>query len=130
EMKILQHPDRFIHSIPHMSFVIGKENVAYLKKRYETMRQNHLFDDMVYSEAYQQIKEWIPLVMQGRKKGQHIAATRMDIGTDVNFGSLTRAMLDYLAHQPGVKLKLAHEVRDIEQRDNGHWLIEVKNSTT
>src|SRR5699024_10476091 len=115
---------------PHMSFVIGKENVSFLKTRYEAMQKNHLFQDMVYSEDYKQIKEWVPLIMDGRSESQPVAATRNEIGTDVNFGALTRVMLDYLAHQPDVKLKLAHEVRDIERQDNGKWIVEVKNSTT
>jgi hypothetical protein len=33
-----------------------------------------------------------PLVMEGREKGESIAATRALLGTDVNFGSLTRSM--------------------------------------
>ena len=127
---VIQHPERFIHAMPHMSFVLGKENVTYLKTRYETMKQNHLFQDMVYTEDHKQLKTWVPLIMEGRAKDQAVAATRNEIGTDVNFGALTRSMLDYLSHQPDVKLKLAHEVRDIEKQDNGNWLIEVKNSTT
>lgn len=130
ERSVIQNPEKFIHAMPHMSFVMGSENVQFLKTRYETMKKNHLFQDMIYSENFDQIKSWVPLIMQGRKKEQAIAATRNEIGTDVNFGALTRTMLDYLSHQSDVKLKLAHEVRDIERQDNGNWLIEVKNSTT
>lgn len=130
ELGILKNPEKFIHSIPHMSFVLGETNVSFLKERYKTMQGNHLFQGMIYSEDFEQIKEWIPLVMEGRKKGEKLAATRMDIGTDVNFGALTRAMLGYLTEQPNVTLKLAHEVQDIDRQENGRWNIEVRNSTT
>ena len=36
-------PDNFIHSVPHLSFVWGDENVAYLQKRYEALVKNPLF---------------------------------------------------------------------------------------
>src|SRR3546814_3238116 len=91
------------------------------------MEANHLFKGMIYSEDFNQIKEWIPLIMDGRKKSEKLAATRMDIGTDVNFGALTRSMLHYLSDQPQVNLKLAHEVQDIERQEDGRWNVEVKN---
>lgn len=130
EEGLVSMPDQFIRSIPHMSFVIGKKNVSFLKKRYETMQQNHLFKGMVYSEDKEQLKDWIPLVMEGRNPNDEVAATRMEIGTDVNFGALTHAMLQYLWRQKGVALKLAHEVQDIERSKNGRWNVEVKNLTT
>ncbi|MFB5946060.1 malate:quinone oxidoreductase [Albibacterium profundi] len=130
EEGLISMPDQFIRSIPHMSFVIGKKNVSFLKKRYDTMQENHLFKGMVYTENKEQLKEWIPLVMDGRDSNDHVAATRMEIGTDVNFGALTRAMLQYLWKQKGVALKLAHEVQDIERGNNGRWNVEVKNLTT
>lgn len=130
EKGILGEPEKFITSVPHISFVWGDKNVAYLKKRYETMLEHHLFKGMEYSEDKEQLSEWIPLVMEGRTDGVKVAATKMDIGTDVNFGALTRAMLNDLLKQPNFKLRLAHEVRDIERLSNGKWKIEVRNSTT
>ncbi|MGV3763751.1 malate:quinone oxidoreductase [Parapedobacter sp.] len=127
---IIDHPERFIRSIPHMSFVFGDENVAFLRKRYETMREHHLFHGMNYTEDHGVLHDWVPLIMEGRKPGERLAATRIDIGTDVNFGALTRALFLHLIQQEGVKLRLAHEVRDIERADDGRWEITVKNLTT
>lgn len=36
--------------LPHMSLVQGKENVEFLKKRYETMTKNPLFEGMEFSD--------------------------------------------------------------------------------
>src|SRR5688500_17654937 len=35
--KLIDVPDTFIRSIPHMSFVWGEENINYLKKRYNAL---------------------------------------------------------------------------------------------
>lgn len=124
ENQIVAKNDRFIHSIPHMSFVWGDENVAFLRKRFDALQQSHLFQGMQYSEDAQKISEWIPLIMQGRTKSEKIAATKMDLGTDVNFGALTRSMFDCLKGMEGVQLHFDHEVRDIE-KNNGRWEITV-----
>src|SRR5688500_16338381 len=93
---LIQPAGSFIKPIPHMSFVWGSENVGFLRKRHNALLKCHLFEGMQYSENRQQVAEWIPLVMNNRKTTDPIAATRMDIGTDVNFGALTRCMFDYL----------------------------------
>lgn len=131
EKNIVQSPESFIRSIPHMSFVWGEENVTYLRKRHAALTKYHPFKGMKYSENHIQLKEWMPIVMEGRDPSQHVAATKMDIGTDVNFGALTRALLDYLDGLNGVNIHLHHEVIDIERKDDDKkWTIEVKNLNT
>ena len=131
EKNIVQSPESFIRSIPHMSFVWGEENVTYLRKRHVALTKYHPFKGMKYSENHIQLKEWMPIVMEGRDPSQHVAATKMDIGTDVNFGALTRALLDYLDGLNGVNIHLHHEVIDIERKDDDKkWTIEVKNLNT
>src|SRR5690606_1742700 len=88
--KLVDRPEQFIRAIPHMSFVFGEENVTFLRRRYETMREHHLFQGMEYTEDHEVLRQWVPLVMEGRKADEVLAATRIDIGTDVNFGALTR----------------------------------------
>jgi malate dehydrogenase (quinone) len=127
EQKYFSDPQEFINIIPHMSFVWGNENVNYLKKRYEALTKNALFEGMQYSENVAVIKNWIPLVMEGRDATEKIAATKMDIGTDVNFGALTRVMIAHLQKQKNVTLYLSHEIRDLHKEDNGAWEIKVKD---
>ncbi|MNX38673.1 Malate:quinone oxidoreductase [compost metagenome] len=118
-------PEDFIKSIPHMSFVWGDKNVAYLKKRFETLQSNALFKDMVFSTDFSQIKEWMPLVMEGRDESGKFAATSMEIGTDVNFGELTRSMFNYLTKLEGVTMHFNHEVRKMKQREDKSWRIKI-----
>lgn len=130
EQKLVGDPAQFIRSIPHMSFVWGDDNVDYLKKRHEALEQFHLFKGMEYSEDEATLKQWIPLVMEGRKETEKVAATRMEIGTDVNFGALSSQLFGYLNRQPGVRMDMNHEVRDLKQDDQGNWEITVKDLGT
>lgn len=127
--KIVGSPDSFIKSIPHMSFVWGENNVDYLRKRYEKLQECELFKDMAYSEDQKEIAEWIPLVMHGRDPAEKVAATRMLLGTDVNFGALTRMMFNSLQSKPNVSMQFNHDVRKLKQK-NGLWEVKVKNEET
>jgi malate dehydrogenase (quinone) len=118
-------PGTWIKQIPHITFVWGGKNVTYLKKRYEALQNCHLFHGMEYSDDESRLSEWMPLIMEGRDTSEKLAATRMDIGTDVNFGTLTRCMFNYLKTLPGVTLNFNHEVRDLKQKDSC-WNIKVK----
>ena len=124
--KLIETDSPFINDIDHMSFVWGEENKLFLQKRYKALTQYSMFDDMIYSEDKGQIEEWVPLMMEDRDKNEIIGTTRMAIGTDVNFGAITRSMIKYLETCDGVEVYLGHEVEDIKQIDNG-WLIEVKD---
>ena len=130
EKGLLENPENFIKSVPHMSFVWGDENVEYLKKRYEALQKFHLFEAMQYSEDVNQIKTWAPLVMESRTSEDKIAATTMKYGTDVNFGALTRCMFKYLESLEGVTTHFHHEVYDLKKRDDGKWRIKVKDIAT
>jgi len=128
QQKFITVPPSFIRSIPHMSFVWGDENVAYLQQRYEALQKCHLFRGMQYSEDPQKIEEWIPLVMDGRDPADKVAATRMELGTDVNFGSLTRCLFEHLKNLPDVDMHFDHEVRNLEQDDDDNmWDISVRD---
>ena len=127
EQKYFSDPKEFINHIPHVSFVWGSENVDYLKKRYDALTENVLFEGMQFSNDFEVIKKWIPLVMEGRDDKEICAATKMDLGTDIDFGVLTRAMIQHLKEQDGVELFLNTEVRDIEKENDGSWEIKVKD---
>ena len=126
----IKSPESFIKSIPHMSFVWGKNNVEYLRKRYEALRQYPLFKDMEYTEDQALLQRWIPLIMEGRDKSEKLAATRMAIGTDVNFGTLTRDSFDHLHGLAGVNLHFNQEVKKLRQEADGRWYVKVKDLST
>ena len=122
----IQTEKPFINDIDHMSFVMGKENVAFLKKRYKAMSAYPMFEDMIYEDDHQAIREVIPLLMEGRSESDTVATTRMAIGTDVNFGEVTREMITYLESQDHVDLYLGHEVHNITKTKQG-WMVEAKH---
>lgn len=115
----------FIKSIPHISFVWGEENVAFLTNRFNVLQANPLFADMVFSTDASELKQWMPLVMNGRKEGEKVAATSMKIGTDVNFGTLTRMMLAHLTSLDGVTIHFGHEVKKLKQCEDKRWRIKI-----
>ncbi|WP_273808524.1 MULTISPECIES: malate dehydrogenase (quinone) [unclassified Pseudomonas] len=124
---VLKDPKSFINSTPHMSFVWGDENIAFLKKRYEALKASPLFSGMQFSEDPAQIKQWVPLMMEGRDPKQKIAATWSPLGTDVNFGEITRQFAANLQSKPNFKLNLSSEVENITRNADGSWRVEYKN---
>ncbi|MGV3585374.1 MAG: malate:quinone oxidoreductase [Adhaeribacter sp.] len=130
QQNLIKLPETFIRSIPHMSFVWGEDNVRYLKNRHKALTQCHLFKGMQYSENPEQLEQWIPLVMEGRNRSEKVAATRMEIGTDVNFGALTRCMFNNLQESNGVHLHFGQEVRKLRKREDGLWHLKIKELAT
>ncbi|TCJ13158.1 malate:quinone oxidoreductase [Flaviaesturariibacter flavus] len=126
EHQIIKVPDNVIHPIPHMSFVWGEKNVDYLRRRYNALQECHLFRGMEFSTDPARIAAWAPLVMQGREAGEAVAATKMDLGTDVNFGALTRCLVECLRRDAQVGIHFDHEVVDIE-REGDQWRVRVKD---
>ena len=127
EQKILPAPSKFINPTAHQSFVWGEKDVAFLRKRHELLSAHHLFAEMQYSESAEQLAEWMPLVMQQRQSGQPVAATRVEHGSDVDFGSLTRNMISHLTTQDNFDLHLSHAVKSLRKTSSGHWHVTVKD---
>ncbi|MFS4493760.1 malate dehydrogenase (quinone) [Maribacter sp. 2308TA10-17] len=120
----------FINDIDHMSFVFGEANQRFLKNRYDALTAYPMFMDMKHSEDFSEIESWVQLMMEGRNTNEKIAATRMPIGTDVNFGAVTRKMIAYLESCDNVEVHLGHQVEDIDKRDDGTWEIELTDLGT
>ncbi|WP_339322738.1 malate:quinone oxidoreductase [Paenibacillus sp. FSL W8-0194] len=124
--KLIRNPQDFIMPLPHMSLVQGEQNVAFLKKRFEAMSKNPLFQGMQYSDNPKKLMEWIPLIMKERASNEPMAATKMDSGTDVNFGALTRMLFDHLKRKD-VEIRYKHHVDDIKRAGDGKWELKVRN---
>lgn len=122
---VMHEPRSFITTVPHMSFVWGDENVNFLRARYTALQQSTLFRGMRYSEDHAQIKEWAPLVMEGRDPQQKVAATRTEIGTDVNYGEITRQLIASLQKKPNFALQLSTEVRGFKRNADNSWTVTV-----
>jgi malate dehydrogenase (quinone) len=68
--------------------------------------------------------------MEGRKEADAVAATSMAIGTDVNFGELTRSIFGYLTKLEGVTIHFNHEVQKLKQREDKSWRIKITDLAT
>jgi len=123
---MLPEPDRFINPVPHMSFVWGQENVDYLRRRFEALKDHPLFSGMEFSDDAAVIRGWAPLLIPGRRKDEPIAATRITAGTDVDFGSLTRLLLNGLV-ESGAQLKLEHRVTSLRKKRDGLWHLGIRH---
>ena len=124
--KRIHNPKDVIMPLPHMSLVEGAENVSFLRKRFKALSNNPLFEGMEFSDNPEKLKEWIPLIMDGRNADEPIAATKIDSGTDVNFGALTRMLFNHLEDN-GVTIKYKHSVQDLKRTKDGLWELTVRN---
>ena len=128
EQKILGKPASFIHSTPHMTYVKGEKDIEYLRQRSETLAKEPLFNGFEFTTDHKKIATWAPLLIKGRDSKQKIAATRIASGTDVDFGSITRQLFDYLT-KSGMKLVTKTEVTNIRRTPDG-WHLTSKNKST
>ncbi|KZB97374.1 Malate:quinone oxidoreductase [Methylobacterium radiotolerans] len=124
---VMTAPRAFINYTPHMSFVWGDDNIAYLKKRWEALKASPLFAGMEYSEDPEQLRKWVPLMMEGRDPKQKVAATWSPLGTDCEWGEVTRQYVAHLQKQPSFSLRLSTEVESITKNGDGSWRVSAKN---
>ena len=122
--KVLKDPKTFINSTPHMTYVKGEKDVAYLQQRYETLKNEPLFAGIQFSTDHKQIAKWTPLLIDGRDPKQKIAATRIESGTDVDFGAVTNQLIDHLKDY-GVEIHTNTEIDGLAKTRNG-WLLNHK----
>ena len=127
--RAIKDPQSFLHAVPHMSFVRGVENRNFLKKRFAALTSNPLYYGMEYSEDKKQIEQWVPLVMEGRDPNDVVTATRMVTGTDVDYGALTKDLLDSLEVKDGFSIHFFSRVQDV-QRDGNAWRVKIRDENT
>jgi len=118
----------FINPVPHMSLVFGEDHSKYLAARYDSFRKEKLFERMQFSNDREKIGEWAPLTVKGRKGNEPMAATWSPEGTDVNFGSLTEQLVDYLQTK-GVEVRYGYQVTNLNRESNGSWQVQAINRT-
>lgn len=126
---MIKNPEKFINSVPHHSWVEGEEDVTFLKKRFEALTQTPMFQNMAYSDDVEKLKEWFPLIAENREDSEVMAGTRMEMGTEVNFGELTKQFFQILKTQFKTPVHTNTDVTDI-CKINGQWTVKVKNVIT
>ncbi len=127
EQKLLDDPASFIQSVPHHAWVRGKDDVEFLKKRFDEMTKHPMFETMKFADDFETMKSWFPLIMEDRTSEEIMAATRMELGTGVDFGNLTRKFFRILEENFDVPVLRNHEVLDVDPAKDVEWLVEVKD---
>jgi malate dehydrogenase (quinone) len=122
-------PKTFITPVPHVSFVTGEDGREYMRNRYEALARQPLFAGLEYADGQAELGEWIPLMMAGRDPFQVVAGTRSVAGTDVNFGALTRLLLDDTARR-GLMVHCNQRVQDLQRETDGRWRVTVRDTVT
>ncbi|GAA0036245.1 MULTISPECIES: malate dehydrogenase (quinone) [Brevibacterium] len=122
---VLPEPKNFINQVPHISYGRGEKGRDYIRNRREQMVRNPLFAEMEYTDDPATQAEWLPLMFEGRGPGQVNGISRTQIGTDVDFGSLSRQLLRYTADK-GATIRTSHQVTDLDRASDG-WTVTVRD---
>jgi len=122
------NPKKFLKKTPHISFVWGEKNVESLRQRFLALKKQPLFKEMEFTKDYKKIKNWSPLLIEGRESNEYIAATKVAHGTDVNFGELTSQLLKILTKNKNFKLSLNTNVTKIQATNEQKWIINTTNN--
>ncbi len=126
---MIDSPKEFINPVQHISFVHGSEQVDFLKARHAGMSAHHFFASMEYATDRAKIGAWAPLLVEGRDPTVPIAATKMDAGTDVNFGVVSRKLLGWLARQAGCAVAASNKVVGLTKAATG-WDVTARDLKT
>ncbi|HBI31123.1 MAG TPA: malate:quinone oxidoreductase, partial [Verrucomicrobiales bacterium] len=128
---IIKDTRECLNPLPHISLVHTKEQVPYLKARYEGLKKHHFFEPMRFSTDRDEIADWAPLLMEGRDEEQPVAATHMDGGTDVNFGEISRCFCQWIDEQENCSTQFGQRVVDLNKEIVGKgWIVTVRNEET
>ncbi|NQX89478.1 MAG: malate dehydrogenase (quinone) [Halioglobus sp.] len=119
----IESPDAFIHSVPHMTFVCVEDQIDFLRRRHAALTSHFCYHGMQFSQDPGQIAEWAPLVMAGRNPQEQVAATHMRTGSDVDYGALTRLLLEHVGRDDGCKIHYDATITDLERLSDNSWQL-------
>ncbi len=128
--KFIKNPQDFICNVPHHSWVTGSENVDYLEQRYQAMKKHFMFNTIAFTKDVEVMREWFPLIASHRSDDEIMAASRIERGTEVNYGELTRTLFRILETEFDTKVQCHQEVVDIDPDEQVEWYVKVKDTKT
>ncbi len=121
-------PKTFLNKLPHISLVFGDQDIYMLKKRFSELSSHPAFAQMEFTSDHGELKDWIPLIMDGRKHSEKIAATRIKRGTDIDFGSLTRSYINQIDEKKSIEINYSTNVENLQQDSEGDWYLSLNGS--
>ena len=119
-------PKTFLNKLPHISLVFGESDISFLKKRFSELSSHAAFSQMEFTVDHVELKDWIPLVMDGRRKSEKIGATRIKRGTDIDFGTLTRSYINQIERKDSIEINFSTNVDKLQQDSDGNWYLSLK----
>lgn len=121
-------PPEWIRPVPHLSFVRGTANIDFLRARHAALSAHPFFRAMEFTADRDVLRRWAPLLVDGRA-AEPIAATKVDAGTDVNFGELSRQLLAWLGTQEGCRVFTGHRATGLRRAATG-WELTVRDAAS
>ena len=100
------------------------------RRRHEALVGNPLFASMEYIDDHDEFARRLPLMAAKRDFSDPVALNWTQDGTDVDFGSLSRAADRLRARSGGMTTLFGHEVRDLRKESDGSWTLKVTNRRT
>jgi len=119
-------PNVFLNKLPHISLVFGDKDISLLKKRFSELGSHAAFAQMEFTKDHDELKDWIPLIMDGRQKSEKIAATRIKRGTDIDFGNLTRSYINQIEEAKSIEINYSTNVENLQQDTEGDWYLSLE----
>ncbi|MBW0146194.1 malate:quinone oxidoreductase [Marinobacter arenosus] len=123
----IKDPKTFINQTKHCT-IVSESDIELLRLRFKEMSAHHFFEQMRFSDDFDEIQSWIPYLMEGRPRHEKMAATVIETGTDVNFGALTEQMAKYAVNELGVKIEYGTHVKRVHRSPAGSWLVETEKN--
>ncbi len=121
-------PKKFLNKLPHISLVFGDEDIGLLKKRFSKLSSYSAFAQMEFTKDHGELKDWIPLIMDGREQSEKIAATRIKRGTDIDFGTLTRSYINQIEGEESIEINYSTNVENLQQDSDGVWYLALEGA--
>ena len=118
---------KFLRKIPHISFVKGDKNINFLKKRFDILKKQPLFKEIEFTKDPKLIQKWVPLLFTNNLKEEKFAATKVDHGSDINFGEITRQLLNILKKNKNFYFYPNSNVEKILFNKDGDLTVDIKN---
>ncbi len=119
-------PAEWIRAVPHLSFVRGAAHVDFLRSRHAALAAHPFFRAMEFTADRIVLRRLAPLLVEGRDD-EPLAATKVDAGTDVNFGELSRRLFAWLGAQDGCRVVTGHRVHRLRRVADG-WEFAVQSA--
>ncbi len=119
-------PKTFLNKLPHISLVFGEKDISLLKKRFSELSSHAAFSNMEFTIDHEELKDWIPLIMYGRNNSEKMGATRIQRGTDIDFGNLTRSYIKQIEGAKSIEINYSTNVQNLQQDSEGDWYVSLE----